>query len=40
MPEFENIIYTNADRLAILEKRAAELERLLLLAAGPEGDAT
>jgi hypothetical protein len=40
MPEFENIIYTNADRLAILEKRAAELERLLLLATGPEGDAT
>jgi hypothetical protein len=39
MPEFENIIYTDADRLAILENRAAELERLLLLATHPEGDA-
>jgi hypothetical protein len=39
MAEFENIIYTNADRLAILEKRAAELERLLLLVTGPEVDA-
>jgi len=39
MPEFENIIYKDADRLAILEKRAAELERLLLLVTRPEGDA-
>ncbi len=39
MPEFENIIYTDADRLAILENRAAELERLLLLVTRPEGDA-
>ena len=39
MPEFENIIYTDADRLAILENRAAELERLLLLVMRPEGDA-
>jgi hypothetical protein len=39
MPEFENIIYTDADRLAILENRAAELERLLLLATRPEGEA-
>jgi hypothetical protein len=38
MPRFENNIYTDADRLAILEKRAAELERLLLLVTGPEGD--
>jgi len=27
MPEFENMIYIDADRLAILENRAAELER-------------
>ena len=39
MPEFENTIYTDADRLAILENRAAELERLLLLVTRPEGDA-
>jgi hypothetical protein len=39
MPEFENIIYTDADRLAILENRAAELERRLLLVMRPEGDA-
>jgi hypothetical protein len=39
MPEFENTIYTDADRLAILENRAAELERLLLLVTHPEGDA-
>ena len=39
MSKFENIIYKKADRLAILEKRAAELERLLLLVTGPEGDA-
>jgi hypothetical protein len=39
MPEFENDIYTDADRLAILENRAAELERLLLLVTRPEGDA-
>jgi hypothetical protein len=39
MPEFENNIYNEADRLAILENRAAELERLLLLVTRPEGDA-
>ena len=39
MPGFENIIYIDADRLAILENRAAELERLLLLVTRPEGDA-
>jgi hypothetical protein len=39
MTEFENNIYTDADRLAILENRAAELERLLLLVTRPEGDA-
>jgi hypothetical protein len=39
MSEFENNIYNDADRLALLEKRAAELERLLLLVTGPEGDA-
>ena len=39
MSEFENNIYNDADRLAILEKRAAELERLLLLVTRPEGDA-
>ena len=39
MAEFENDIYTDADRLAILENRAAELERLLLLVTRPEGDA-
>jgi hypothetical protein len=39
MPEFENMIYTDADRLAILENRAAELERRLLLVMRPEGDA-
>src|ERR1700722_3436285 len=38
MAEFENSIYTDADRLAILENRAAELERLLLLVTRPEGD--
>src|ERR1700723_854261 len=38
MAEFENNIYNDADRLAILENRAAELERLLLLVTRPEGD--
>ena len=40
MAEFENNIYTEADRLAILENRAAELERRLLLVMHPEGDAS
>jgi hypothetical protein len=40
MAEFENIIYKEADRLAILENRAAELERRLLLVMHPEGDAS
>jgi hypothetical protein len=35
--EFENISYNDADRIAILENKAAELERLLLAATGPEG---
>ena len=39
MTEFESRIYTNADRLAIMEHRAAELERLLLLVMRPDGDA-
>ena len=39
MPEFENTSYIDADRLAILENRAAELERRLLLVMRPEGDA-
>jgi hypothetical protein len=39
MAEFENNIYNDADRLAILENRAAELERLLLLVTRPAGDA-
>ena len=39
MPKFENNIYKDADRLAILENRAAELERLLLLVTRPEGAA-
>src|ERR1700722_2028788 len=39
MPEFENMSYIDADRLAILENRAAELERRLLLVTRPEGDA-
>ena len=39
MDEFENKIYTDADRLAIMEHRAAELERLLLLVMRPDGDA-
>jgi hypothetical protein len=39
MDEFENRIYTDADRLAIMEHRAAELERLLLLVMRPDGDA-
>jgi hypothetical protein len=39
MAEIENSIYTDADRLAILENRAAELERRLLLVTRPEGDA-
>jgi hypothetical protein len=39
MSKFENKIYTDADRLAILENRAAELERRLLLVTHPEGDA-
>ena len=38
MPEFENTSYIDADRLAILENRAAELERRLLLVMRPEGD--
>jgi hypothetical protein len=38
MPEFENMSYIDADRLAILENRAAELERRLLLVMRPEGD--
>ena len=37
MPEFENISYIDADRLAILENRAAELERRLQLVMRPEG---
>jgi hypothetical protein len=37
--EFENSSYKDADRLAILENRAAELERQLLLVMRPEGDA-
>jgi hypothetical protein len=40
MSEFENRIYTDADRLAIMENRAAELERLLLLVMRPDGDAS
>ena len=47
MSKFENIIYKKADRLAILEKRAAELERLLkkypaesLMVVGHEPDFT
>jgi hypothetical protein len=39
MSRFENKIYKDADRLAILEHRAAELERLLLLVTNPDGDA-
>jgi hypothetical protein len=39
MPEFENNIYIDPDRLAILENRAAELERLLLLVTRPDGAA-
>jgi hypothetical protein len=39
MSRFENKIYKEADRLAILEHRAAELERLLLLVSNPDGDA-
>src|ERR1700685_4452219 len=39
MSKFENKIYTDADRLATLENRAAELERRLLLVTHPEGDA-
>jgi hypothetical protein len=38
MTEFENRIYNDADRMAILENRAAELERLLLLVMRPDGD--
>jgi hypothetical protein len=38
--EFENISYEDADRLAILENRAAELERRLLLVMHPEGNAS
>jgi hypothetical protein len=38
MPEFENMSYIDADRLALLENRAAELERRLLLVMRPEGD--
>src|SRR5580700_10113867 len=39
MHEFENISYIDVDRLAILENRAAELERRLLLVMRQEGDA-
>ena len=39
MAEFENRIDNDADRLAILENRAAELERLLLLVTRPDSDA-
>ena len=39
MTEFENKIYNDAERLAIMEHRAAELERLLLLVMRPDGDA-
>ena len=39
MPEFENNIYEDVDRLTILENRAAELERRLMLVTRPEGDA-
>ena len=37
MPKFENISYTEAERLAILENRAAELERRLLAVMRPDG---
>ena len=35
--DFENISYNDADRIAILENRAAELERRLLAVMRPEG---
>ena len=35
--DFENISYNDADRIAILESRAAELERRLLAVMRPEG---
>ena len=35
--DFENISYNEADRIAILENRAAELERRLLAVMRPEG---
>jgi hypothetical protein len=37
MPRFENIDYDDADRLAILENLAAELEQRLLTVMHPEG---
>jgi hypothetical protein len=40
MPEFENINYSDADRLAILENLAAELEQRLLTVMHPEGTAS
>ena len=39
MPKFENVSDSDTDRLAVLENRAAELERQLLLVMRPEGDA-
>jgi hypothetical protein len=36
-PDFENISYDDADRIAILENRATELERRLLAVMRPEG---
>jgi hypothetical protein len=39
MPEFENISYKDADRLAMLENLAAELEQRLLTVMHPEGSA-
>ena len=37
--DFEYISYTEADRIAILENRAAELERRLFAALPPDGTA-
>jgi hypothetical protein len=39
MPELENISYKDADRLAMLENLAAELEQRLLTVMHPEGSA-
>jgi hypothetical protein len=39
MSEFENRIYTDADRLAMMENRTAALERLLLQVMQPDSDA-